>query len=70
MDLLKSTERAVLNHPDLALLHGDCRAIWALPDDSVDLVVTDPTFTVAFDYGEETNDPQAAWTMRGSPRGG
>lgn len=58
MDLLKSTERTLLNHRDLALLHGDCRDMWEVPCDSVDLVVTDPPFNVGFDYGEETNDRQ------------
>lgn len=56
MDLLTHTQEVVLDLPDLALIHGDCRQLDHLGDESVDLVVTDPPFNVGFDYGEETDD--------------
>lgn len=40
----------------MTLLQGDCRNMHQVPDESVDLVVTDPPFNVGFDYGETTDD--------------
>lgn len=50
-------QRVVYDEPGLTLVHGDCRWMAELDDDSVDLVVTDPPFNVRFsDYGGGTND--------------
>ncbi len=58
MRLLK-TDRIVYQDDDMALIHGDCRAMRELPDKSVDMIFTDPPFNLGkgrFDYGEETNE--------------
>lgn len=39
------------------IFHGDCREILPqLPDNSVDLVLTDPPYNVGIDYGADVND--------------
>jgi site-specific DNA-methyltransferase (adenine-specific) len=41
----------------VTIYHGDCREILpTLPDNSVDLVLTDPPYNVGIDYGEGVND--------------
>ena len=60
--------RVVYREPGVALIQGDAREMLELPDDSVDLVVTDPPFNVSFsDYGGGVKDhvsPEAyaQWT--------
>jgi adenine-specific DNA-methyltransferase len=60
--------RVVFRQEDIALIHGDAREMLELPNESVDLVVTDPPFNVSFsDYGGGVKDsvsPEAygEWT--------
>ena len=60
--------RVVYREEGVALIHGDCRQMLELADDSVDLVITDPPFNVSFSsYGGGVDDHQkpelyAAWT--------
>lgn len=59
--------RLVYQDESLALFAADCRDMQELPDNSINLVITDPPFNVYVDYGMDTDDHQqpeayGAWT--------
>ncbi len=54
--------KIVYRDETMLMVHGDCRQMPELDDNSVDLIVTDPPFNVGFsNYGGQTNDALSTW---------
>ncbi|MFH1560073.1 MAG: DNA methyltransferase [Chloroflexota bacterium] len=65
--MVGSGKRIHYQQDGVTLVLGDCREMSELDDETVDLVVTDPPFSVGVNYGGDVNDnmePEeyAAWT--------
>lgn len=65
---VRPSERILYHQDGVTLIHGDCRWMRELDDETVDLIITDPPFNVGFSsYGGGVNDrlsPEAyaTWT--------